>query len=73
MTKADLQANYATIGKIREKLVGLVKKGQGAQNMIDAKAVDECKDVMPGDASTDVADPDLVGPISVFERPGDRS
>ena len=52
MTKADLQANHATIVKIREKLVGLVKKGQGAQNMIDAKAVDEFKDVMPGDAAT---------------------
>jgi glyoxylase-like metal-dependent hydrolase (beta-lactamase superfamily II) len=52
MSKADLQANYATIVKIREKLVGLVKKGQGAQNMIDAKAVDEFKDVMPGDAPT---------------------
>ena len=52
MTKADLQASYATIGKIREKLVGLVKKGQGAQNMIDAGAVDEFKDVMPGDAAT---------------------
>ena len=52
MTKADLQANHATIVRIREKLVGLVKKGQGAQNMIDAKAVDEFKDVMPGDAAT---------------------
>ena len=52
MTKADLQASYATIGKIREKLVGLVKKGQGAQNMIDAGAVDEFKDVMPGDPAT---------------------
>ena len=37
MTKADLQASHATIVRIREKLVGLVKKGQGAQNMIDAK------------------------------------
>jgi glyoxylase-like metal-dependent hydrolase (beta-lactamase superfamily II) len=52
MTKADLQAQHATIVKIREKLVGLVKKGQGAQNMIDAKAVDEFADVMPGDAAT---------------------
>jgi cyclase len=52
MTKADLQANHATIVRIREKLVGLVKKGQGAQNMIDAAAVDEFKDVMPGDAAT---------------------
>jgi glyoxylase-like metal-dependent hydrolase (beta-lactamase superfamily II) len=52
MSKADLQASVATIGKIREKLVGLVKKGQGAQNMIDAGAVDEFKDVMPGDAAT---------------------
>jgi glyoxylase-like metal-dependent hydrolase (beta-lactamase superfamily II) len=52
MTKADVQANYATIVKIREKLVGLLKKGQGAQNMIDAGAVDEFKDVMPGDART---------------------
>lgn len=52
MTKADLQASYATIGKIREKLVGLVKKGQGAQNLIDAGAVDEFKDVMPGNAAT---------------------
>jgi len=52
MTKADLQASHATIVKIREKLVGLVKKGQGAQNMIDVKAVDEFKDVMPGDAAT---------------------
>jgi glyoxylase-like metal-dependent hydrolase (beta-lactamase superfamily II) len=52
MTKADLQANHATIVRIREKLVGLLKKGQGAQNMIDAKVVDEFKDVMPGDAAT---------------------
>jgi glyoxylase-like metal-dependent hydrolase (beta-lactamase superfamily II) len=52
MTKADLQANHATIVRIREKLVGLLKKGQGAQNMIDAKAVDEFKDVMPGNAAT---------------------
>ena len=52
MTKADLQASHATIVKIREKLVGLLKKGQGAQNMIDAVAVDEFKDVMPGDAAT---------------------
>ena len=52
MTKADLQAQHATIVKIREKLVGLVKKGQGAQNMIDTKAVDEFTDVMPGDAAT---------------------
>jgi cyclase len=52
MTRADLQANHATIVRIREKLVGLLKKGQGAQNMIDANAVDEFKDVMPGDAAT---------------------
>ena len=52
MTRADLQANHATITKIREKLVSLMKKGQGAQNMIDAHAVDEFKDVMPGDAAT---------------------
>jgi glyoxylase-like metal-dependent hydrolase (beta-lactamase superfamily II) len=52
MSKADLQANHATIVKIREKLVGLLKKGQGAQNMIDAGAVDEFKDAMPGDAAT---------------------
>ena len=52
MTRADLQANQATITRIREKLVGLMKKGQGAQNMIDARAVDEFKDVMPGDAAT---------------------
>jgi cyclase len=52
MTKADLQASHATIVKIREKLVGLMKKGQGAQNMIDARAVDEFKDAMPGDAAT---------------------
>jgi len=52
MSKADLQASYATITKIREKLVALMKKGQGAQNMIDAKAADEFKDVMPGNAAT---------------------
>ena len=52
MSKAQLAANHATIVKIREKLVGLMKKGQGAQNMIDARAVDEFKDVMPGDAAT---------------------
>jgi len=52
MTKADLQASHATIVRIREKLVGLLKKGQGAQNMIDAGAVDEFKDTMPGDAAT---------------------
>jgi len=52
MTKADLAATHATIVKIREKLVALLKKGQGAQNMIDAGAVDEFKDVMPGDAAT---------------------
>jgi glyoxylase-like metal-dependent hydrolase (beta-lactamase superfamily II) len=52
MTRADLQANLATVVRIREKLVGLVKKGQGAQNMIDARAVDEFTDVIPGDAAT---------------------
>jgi glyoxylase-like metal-dependent hydrolase (beta-lactamase superfamily II) len=52
MSKADLKASHDTITKMREKLVGLVKKGQGAQNMIDGKAVDEFKDVMPGDAAT---------------------
>jgi len=56
MTRADLQASHATIVKIREKLVGLLKKGQGAQNMIDAKAADEFKvefkDMTPGDAAT---------------------
>jgi len=52
MTRADLQASYTTITRIREKLVVLMKKGQGAQNMIDANAVDEFKDVMPGDAAT---------------------
>ena len=52
MSKADLQASHATIVKIREKLVALLKKGQGAQNMIDAKAVDEFKVAMPGDAAT---------------------
>jgi cyclase len=52
MTRADLQASHATISRLRDKLVGLVKKGQGAQNMIDAGAVDEFKDVMPGDAAT---------------------
>ena len=52
MTKAELQASHETIVRIREKLVGLLKKGQGAQNMIDAGAVDEFKDVMPGDAAT---------------------
>lgn len=52
MTKAELQASHATIVRIREKLVGLLKKGQGAQNMIDGKAVDEFKDTMPGDAAT---------------------
>jgi glyoxylase-like metal-dependent hydrolase (beta-lactamase superfamily II) len=52
MSKADLQASHATIVKIREKLVGLLKKGQGAQNMIDARAADEFKDTMPGDAAT---------------------
>ena len=35
-----------------KKLVVLMKKGQGAQNMIDANAVDEFKNVMPGDAAT---------------------
>jgi glyoxylase-like metal-dependent hydrolase (beta-lactamase superfamily II) len=52
MSKADLQESHATIVKIREKLVGLLKKGQGAQNMIDAMAVDEFKSTMPGDAAT---------------------
>jgi glyoxylase-like metal-dependent hydrolase (beta-lactamase superfamily II) len=52
LSKADLQASYATIVRIREKLVTLMKKGHGAQSMIDAKAVDEFKDVMPGNAET---------------------
>ena len=52
MSKTDLQASYATITKVREKLVTMMKKGQGAQNMIDAKAVDEFKDVLAGDAAT---------------------
>jgi glyoxylase-like metal-dependent hydrolase (beta-lactamase superfamily II) len=51
MTRADLQTSYATSTKMREKLVALMKKGQGAQNMIDAHAVDEFAD-MPGDAPT---------------------
>jgi glyoxylase-like metal-dependent hydrolase (beta-lactamase superfamily II) len=50
MTRADLQTSYATITKIREKLVVLMKKGQGAQNMIDARAVDEFN--LPGNAAT---------------------
>lgn len=52
MTKADLQANYETISKIRDKLVTLVKKGQGPQDLIDGGAVDEFADVMPGNAAT---------------------
>jgi hypothetical protein len=43
MTKAELQASADVMSKMREKLVGLVKKGQGAQAMIDGKAVDEFK------------------------------
>jgi hypothetical protein len=43
MTKAEMQASSDLVGKMREKLVGLVKKGKGAQNMIDEKAVDEFK------------------------------
>ena len=33
MTRADLQATHATVSKIRDKLVALVQKGQGARDM----------------------------------------
>jgi glyoxylase-like metal-dependent hydrolase (beta-lactamase superfamily II) len=41
MTKAEVQASHDQLQKMREKLVGLVKGGKGAQDMINAKAVDE--------------------------------
>lgn len=39
MTKADLQANFDTITKIREQLVTLMKHGMGPQDMINGKAM----------------------------------
>ncbi len=49
MSKADVQANLDVLTKIREKLIGLMKQGKGAQDWIDAKAVAEFQPALQGD------------------------
>ena len=49
MTKAQVQASLDLITKVRDQLVKLMKQGKGAQDMIDAKAVQEFQDQLAGD------------------------
>jgi glyoxylase-like metal-dependent hydrolase (beta-lactamase superfamily II) len=49
MTKADLQANLDTVTKIREHLVGLLKKGKGPKDMIDEQAMKDFQPQLAGD------------------------
>jgi glyoxylase-like metal-dependent hydrolase (beta-lactamase superfamily II) len=49
MTKAEVQASLDVVTKIRESLVAMVKKGKGAQDLIDAKAVAEFQPQLAGD------------------------
>jgi len=39
LTKAQVQASLDLLTKVREQLVKLMKQGKGAQDMIDAKAM----------------------------------
>ncbi len=52
MTKADLQASFDTITKLREQLVKLLKQGKGAKDMIDAKAMKDYEGLLAGDPDT---------------------
>jgi glyoxylase-like metal-dependent hydrolase (beta-lactamase superfamily II) len=52
MTKADLQANLDTVTKIREHLVGLLKKGLGPKDMIAGKAMKDFEGQLAGDPDT---------------------
>ena len=49
MTKAQVQASLEILTKVREQLVKLMKQGKGAQDMIDAKAVQEFQGQLAGD------------------------
>jgi cyclase len=48
MTKAQVQASLDLITKLRDQLVKLVKSGKGAQDLIDAKAVEEFQGQLAG-------------------------
>ena len=52
MTKADLQANLDTVTKVREQLVGLLKKGFGPKDMIAGKAMKDFEGQLAGDPDT---------------------
>src|SRR5579863_4078010 len=52
MTKAQVQASLDLLTKVREQLVKLMKQGKGAQDMIDAKAVQEFEGQLAGDPET---------------------
>jgi cyclase len=49
MSKADVQASLDILTKLREQLVKLMKQGKGAQDMIDAKAVQEFQPQLAGE------------------------
>jgi glyoxylase-like metal-dependent hydrolase (beta-lactamase superfamily II) len=49
MTKVQVQASLDLLTKVREQLVKLMKQGKGAQDMIDAKAVQEFQGQLAGD------------------------
>src|SRR5579871_926975 len=51
LTKADVQASLDILTKVREQLVKLMKQGKGAQDMIDAKAVQEFQPQLAGDTA----------------------
>lgn len=49
MTKAELQASLDLLTKVRDQLVKLLKQGKGAQDMIDAKAMQDFQGQLTGD------------------------
>lgn len=51
MTKADLQANFDMVTKIRDQMVKLLKMGMGPRDMIEAKAMKDFAD-LAGDPDT---------------------
>ena len=49
MSKADLQASFDLVTKVREHLVKLVKQGMGPQDLITAKAMKDFEGQLAGD------------------------
>jgi hypothetical protein len=49
LTKAEVQSNLDILNEIRDQLVKLMKQGKGAQDMIDAKALQAFEGRLAGD------------------------